>query len=121
LANIAVSGPQLALHGRVYFAAEDLRSHGVDQHISDGQHSDRGLRALLADYAQRARQTFESATVGTPVRERQALMPWLILNRLALNRVRKFERHGFGPEAEPVELPPLLALFTAWRAARHFS
>ena len=121
LAAITTSGPRLALRGRVYFAAEDLRFHGVDQHIDGQQHSDSGLRALLADYAQRARQTFEEAAAGAPVHERRALAPWLILNRLALKRLQKFQQRGFSPDTEPVELPPLAALFAAWRAAQRLS
>lgn len=119
LADITTSGSRLALRGRVYFAADDLHTHGIDQHISGGQHSDSGLRNLLADYAQRSRQMSDEAIAGISPHERGSLAPWLILNRLALKRLRKFEQRGFSPDAEPVELPPLAALFTAWRAAQH--
>lgn len=121
LADIAVRGSAEALLGRVYFAAEDLKSHGVDRHISGATHADDSVRALVRDYAERARRMHAEALVAVPVGERPAFTPESILSALALKRVAKLERAGFKPTDEPVELHPLPALFTAWRAARRTS
>jgi phytoene synthase len=121
LADIAVRGGAEALQGRVYFAAEDLKAHRVDQHISDATHTDDSVRALVRDYAERARRMQAEALTGVPVDEQAAFAPARILAALALKRVAKFERAGFKPGEEPVELHPLPALFTAWRAARRAS
>jgi phytoene synthase len=121
LADIAVRGSAEALQGRVYFAAEDLKSHGVDRHISGATHTDDSVRALVQDYAERARRMHAEALAGVPADERPASTPARILAALALKRLAKFERAGFKPADEPVELHPLPALFTAWRVARRAS
>ncbi|MDE2197001.1 MAG: squalene/phytoene synthase family protein, partial [Gammaproteobacteria bacterium] len=51
LAEIVTGGIAQALHGHMYFAADDLHRHGVDLHITGGAHSNAGVSALLADYA----------------------------------------------------------------------
>ena len=50
--------------------------------------------------------------------ERHSLITWQVLSALGLKRLAKLESTGFSAGAEPVELHPLSALFTAWRAAR---
>ena len=117
LAHIATAGAQEALRGRVYFAAEDLKTHGVDRHIH-GESDDVPLRALLRDYAGRVRRMHQDALAELPAAERTELVPWRVLDGLGLKRVAKLEAAGFSPGGEPVELQPLNALFTAWRAAR---
>lgn len=107
--------------GRVYFAADDLRQHRVDQHVVDGVHSDAGLRSLLADYVERARQLIENAVEATPPSERDNLVTSAILTSLALARARKLARRDFRTGPKPVELSGFSALFTAWTAARRAS
>ena len=114
LADIAVRGIAEALHGRVYFAAEDLKRHGVDKHINGETHHDAPVRSLVMDYGERARAMRDEALAGLPATDAQAFVPWRIMSALALKRVSK----SHGPRAEPVELRPLTALFTAWRTAR---
>ena len=114
LADIAVRGTAEALHGRVYFAAEDLKKHGVDRHITGATHHDAPVRALVQDYRERTRAMHREAVVGVPTTEARAFVAWRVLSALAVKRVMKSP----GPDAEPVELHPLSALFTAWRAAR---
>ena len=116
LAHIVTAGPQEALRGRVYFAAEDLQTHGLDRHVHG--ESDAALRALLRDYATRAEGMRTDALAETPVGERGHLRPWRVLSRLGIGRVAKFAAAGFRPGNEAVELQPLSALFTAWRGAR---
>jgi phytoene synthase len=118
LAQLVTSGIPEALKGRLYFATEDLRKHGVDRHINEEHHSDVPVRALLEDYAGRARAMGAEASTLLPAADRISLAAWRILHALALTRVAKLEARGFGTAAKPVELHPLPALFTAWRTAR---
>ncbi len=118
LAAIATAGTADALRGKVYFAAEDLRKHGVDRHISGETHAEAPVRALVADYAGRSKAMHGEAQAALPPGERGALLPWQVLGGLALARVDRLGRAGFGAGAEPVELSALSSLFTAWRAAR---
>ena len=118
LANIASRGVAQALHGRLCFAAEDLKLHGVDKHINGESHGTAQVQALVQDYGERARAMRASAFMGVPGSERTALSVWQVRCVLALQRARKQERAGTAHAAEPVELQPLSALFTAWRAAR---
>jgi len=114
LADIAVRGATEALHGRVYFAAEDLKKHGVDKHISGETHHAAPVQALVKDYGERAQQMHNEALAGIPAAELRAFAPWRVMSALALKRVEKSSAAG----NEPVELHSLSALFTAWRAAR---
>ncbi|HET7176419.1 MAG TPA: squalene/phytoene synthase family protein [Gammaproteobacteria bacterium] len=118
LAYITTAGTAEALHGRVYFAAQDLQAHGVDRHVHGEAGSDAAIVALLKEYTARARDMRHEALAGTPSAERGALAAWRILSALGLKRVAKLEARGFRAGAEPVELQPLNALFTAWRGAR---
>ncbi|HLW74324.1 MAG TPA: squalene/phytoene synthase family protein [Gammaproteobacteria bacterium] len=118
LADIAVRGTAEALRGRVYFAAEDLKAHGVDRHISGETHADAPVKALVKDYGERARAMQAEALAAIPALERDAFASWRVMGALALKRLAKSERTGSGTNAEPVELHPLSALLTAWRAAR---
>ena len=118
LAQLVNDGVAAALKGRLYFATEDLKMHGVDTHISGGHHGDDSVSALLKDYAAHSRSMGLEALALLPPSERASLAPWRILQALAQKRVTKFEIHGFKGGSEPVELHPLSALFTAWRAAR---
>lgn len=118
LADVASRGVAQALHGRLCFAAEDLKLHGVDRHINGETHGTAQVQALVQDYADRAGAMRASALMGVPANERTALSVWRVRCALALKRARKQERAGTAHAAEPVELPPLSALFTAWRAAR---
>ena len=117
LAQIATSGAQEALRGRVYFAAEDLKTHGVDRHVH-GESDGVPLQALLKDYAGRARDMHREALAELPAAERTQLVPWQVLSGLGLKRLARLEAAGFSPGGQAVELQPLSALFTAWRAAR---
>ena len=118
LADIATTGVAEALHGRLRFAAEDLKLHGIDKHIH-GETSDTvQVQALVQDYADRAHSMAASVWLGVPASERAALTTWQVRCALALKRARKQVRAGTARAAEPVELQPLSALFTAWRAAR---
>ena len=117
LAYIATSGAIEALRGRVYFAAEDLKKHGLDGHVH-GEGDDAALRALLEDYAGRARAMRQDALREVPPEESATLVSGWVLSALGLARLTKFAALGFSPRAEPVELHPLRALLTAWRAAR---
>ena len=116
LARIVTAGSQEALRGRVYFAAEDLKTHGLDHHVHG--EDDAPLRALLQDYARRAEAMRADAVLETPSAEQACLVPWRVLSRLGLRRVSKLAVAGFSPGAEAVELQPLNALLTAWRGAR---
>ena len=118
LASIATAGTADALQGKVYFAAEDLKQHGVDRHISGETHGDTQVRELVKAYAGRARAMHGEAQATLPGPERAALLPWQVLGGLALARLGKLEAVGFSAGAEPVELAPLSSLFHAWRAAR---
>lgn len=118
LAQIVSDGIVAALKGRLYFATEDLRKHGVDRHINAEHHSDAPVRALLEDYAERARAMGSEAEATLPASDRISLAAWRILQTLALKRVAKLEAHGFRAATKPVELHLVPALFTAWRTAR---
>ncbi|HEY1992071.1 MAG TPA: squalene/phytoene synthase family protein [Gammaproteobacteria bacterium] len=118
LADISAHGVAQAMHGRLRFAAEDLKLHGVDRHINGDTHGSAQVQALVQDYGDRARAMRASALMGVPVSERTALTVWRVRCALALKRALKQERAGIAHAAEPVELQPLSALFTAWRAAR---
>lgn len=118
LAEIALTGMEHAQHGRIYFAADDLHKHGVDRHIVGDAHTDTGIRALLADYAQRAR-AFRDTAMADLSTERQTLSSSLVLNGLAQARLRKFARLYYNPGVAPLELRPLVALYTAWHSARN--
>ena len=118
LAEIALTGMEHAQHGRIYFAADDLHKHGVDRHIVGGAHTDTGIRALLADYAQRAR-AFRNTAMADLSTEKQTLSSSLVLNGLAQTRLRKFARLDYNPGVAPLELRPLVALYTAWQSARN--
>ena len=121
LADIASRGVAQALHGRLCFAAEDLKLHGVDKHINGDTHGTAQVQALVQDYGDRARAMRASALMGVPASERRALAAWQVRCALALRRALKQERAGTARAAEPLELQPLSALFTAWRAARRSS
>ncbi|MGB9430175.1 MAG: squalene/phytoene synthase family protein [Gammaproteobacteria bacterium] len=118
LANIVVTTPTHAQHGRVYFATDDLHKHGVDRHIVGEAHTGTGLEALLADYAQRAR-AFADAAASAPLPEPQAMVAARVLNSLAQARLKKFEWLDYKLSGPPVKLRPFAALFTAWRSARY--
>ena len=118
LAYITTAGTAEALHGRVYFAAEDMRTHGVDKHVHGETQDGAPVRALLKDYAAKTDAMHQEALSGAPAIERASLAPWRVLSALGSKRVAKLAASGFKPEAEPVELHPLNALITAWRAAR---
>lgn len=119
LAEIIITGPAEALHGRILFAADDLRAHGLDRHIHGAPGSEAGLAILLRDYAERARSMRAEALTSVRMAERTALAAWEILSALALKRVDKLARRSFAADGEPLELRPLAALLTAWSAARH--
>lgn len=118
LAGIVTQSGADAQFGRVYFAADDLRKHKLDQHVQAGMHSDAGLKALLADYTERAREWAGHITVPPPTAVQMPLITARILARLALARLTRLERRGFVTGTEPVELSPLSMLLTAWSAAR---
>jgi phytoene synthase len=118
LANIVGQSGADAQVGRIYFAAEDLRKHKLDQHVHDGVHSETGLKALLADYTERAREWARTSAIPAATAA-QALITARTLARLALARLGRLERRDFVTSAEPVELSPLGMLLTAWSAARH--
>lgn len=117
LADIVAQGAVYAEHRRVYFAADDLRKHGVDRHIVGDAHTDTGLKKLLADYAQRARTLRDTAKAGITAECDMLCSGW-ILNGLAEARLKKITRPDYKPSGAPVELRPLAALITAWRSAR---
>ncbi len=117
LADIVTQGAVYAEHGRVYFAADDLRKHGVDRHIVGDAHTDTGLKKLLADYAQRARTLRDTAKADITAECDMLCSGW-ILNGLAEARLKKITRPDYKPGGAPVELRPLAALITAWRSAR---
>ena len=121
LAGVASGGIAAALNGRLLFAAEDLKLHGVDQHINGETHADAPVRALVQDYEDRARAMRAAALRSVPVAERPALTVWQVRSALALKRARKQERAGSATAAEPVALHPLSALITAWVSARSTS
>lgn len=121
LADIACRGVAQALQGRLCFAAEDLKLHGIDKHIHGETQASEQVQDLVEDYGDRARAMHASALMGVPRSERAALRVWQVRSALALKRARKQERAGTAHAAEPVELQPLSALFTAWRAARQAS
>jgi phytoene synthase len=118
LADVASRGVAQAMQGRLCFAAEDLKLHGVDRHINGESHGTEEVQELVQDYGDRARAMRASALMGVPTGERPALRVWQVRCALALKRALKHERAGIAHAAEPVELQPLSALFTAWRAAR---
>ncbi|HEY1773480.1 MAG TPA: squalene/phytoene synthase family protein [Gammaproteobacteria bacterium] len=118
LGDIASSGIAAALSGRLLFATEDLKLHGVDKHINGETHADAPVRALVQDYEDRARAMRAAALRSVPVAERRALTVWQVRSALALKRARKQERAGSAAAAEPVGLHPISALFTAWVSAR---
>lgn len=118
LADIACRGVAQALHGRLCFAAEDLRLHGIDRHIHGEIQASDQVQDLVEDYGDRARAMRAAALMGVPAGERTALRVWQVRCALALQRARKQERAGSAHAAEPVELQPLSALFTAWNTAR---
>jgi len=118
LAYLATAGVREALHGRVYFAAEDIRAQGLDQHMHAANLDDAKIKALLREYAGRMRAMRAEALATLPAAERAALLPWRVLSALGLRRVDKLQASGFKAGAEALELQPLSALFTAWRAAR---
>lgn len=118
LAYITTAGVPEALHGRVYFAAEDIQTHGVDKHIHAESADPSPVQALLQVYASRVRTMRREAVSAVPQVDRGKLIPWAVLASLGLKRVSRLESAGFRPAAEAVELRPLSALFTAWRAAR---
>ena len=118
IAGIAARGVADALQGRLFFAAEDLRLHGVDKHIHTGTQADDSVQALVQDYGDRAQAMRAAAVQSIPKGERRALTAWQVRSALALKRAHKQERLGSRRAAEPVELSPLSALFTAWNAAR---
>jgi phytoene synthase len=121
LADIASGGIAAALRGRLLFAAEDLKLHGVDKHINGETHGDAPVRALVQDYEDRARAMRAAASRAVPVAEHPALTVWRVRSALALKRARKQERAGSAAAAEPVGLHPLSALIAAWWAARSMS
>lgn len=118
LAYITTAGIASALQGRVYFAAEDIKAHGVDRHVHAEGTDEAAARALLQDYTSRLRAMHREARSAARADESTSLTPWRVMAGLGLKRVSKLEASGFRPTAEPVELRPLSALFTAWRAAR---
>ena len=118
LADIALTGTAAALQGRLYFAAEDLRAHGVDKHIHGDAQGDATVRALVQDYAGRARAMHAEALAALPAPERGSTLAWQVMTALAMRRLDRLERKGFSADPEAVESHPLPALFTAWRAAR---
>ncbi|HET7396472.1 MAG TPA: squalene/phytoene synthase family protein [Gammaproteobacteria bacterium] len=118
LADIVTRSAMDARLGRVYFAAEDLQQHHLDQHVVEGVHSDTGLKALLSDYSLRARQLMDDALAAAPEMERDTLVTASILAALAQGRLRKLARRHFVTGAGTVELSPLSALLTAWKTAQ---
>jgi len=116
LADIANRGVARALGGRLLFASDDLKRHGVDQHIHGESHGTEQVQALVRDYAERAQAMADDASSG-----QRALAVWQVRSALALRRAHMQVRAGSGRAAEPVELHPLSALFTAWRTARQAS
>jgi len=76
------------------------------------------VRALLEDYAGRVRRMRQEALAEAAPAEAGSLMPWQVLSGLGVRRVSKLAASGFKPGVQPVELHPLGALITAWRAAR---
>jgi phytoene synthase len=118
LGHIASRGVADALRGRLLFAAEDLKLHGIDRHIHGESQGSEEVQDLTSDYADRARAMQADAMRNVPAGERRALVTWSIRSALALKRALKQERLGSRHAAEPVELQPLSALFTAWNTAR---
>ena len=121
LAEIANGGIAAALQGRLYFAQEDLKRHGVDKHINGETHAQAPVLALVRDYGDRARAMADGAIETAPQAERHALRVWAVRHGLALKRLARQQSLGTLQIAEPVELHPLSALFTAWRSARQVS
>lgn len=117
LADIVLHGLAYAEHGRIYFASDDLRKHGIDRHVSGASHSLAGVRALLEDYAGRARALHATALAQTGV-VWSDLGVGLVLGGLAYARLKKFAQTGYREAAAPVELRPFAQLWTAWRSAR---
>jgi phytoene synthase len=116
LADIATRGVAQAMGGRLLFASEDLRLHGVDKHINGESHGTEQVQSLVRDYAHRAQSMADDASRA--VGGQRPLAVWQVRSALALKRAHKQVRAGSGHAAEPVELHPLSALFIAWRAAR---
>lgn len=113
LAELVLRAGEHADQGRVYFASADLHKHSVDRHIAAGVHGNTGLRALLADYAGRARAF---ATAAAP--QADALVATRVVSGLACARLKKFATLNYDAALPPLELPPFAQLWNAWRSAR---
>lgn len=117
LADLLVHTHEHAQLARVYFAVEDLHKHAVDRHIIADLHTTAGLKALLADYAQRA-QAYCQTGLSQPAVEHHSLVAARVLNALAQARLYKFVRNDYATAQPPVELRPFASLWIAWNAAR---
>lgn len=118
LAELVLRAGEHAEQGRVYFASADLHKHSVDRHIVAGVHGNTGLRALLADYARRARAF---ATAAAPQADADALVAVRVVSGLACARLKKFAVFNYDAALPPVELPPFARLWSAWRSARRYT
>jgi phytoene synthase len=110
LINIVRDAREDAVRGRMYFAADDLRAHGVRERDFMAGHGGEAGRALLVDYAARARAALaraDAASAGLDPRGLRApnLMRALyvgVLDRMEADGFRVFERRyrlGFGAKA----------------------
>lgn len=96
LTNILRDVGEDAAEGRVYLAQEDLARFGVGaEQLQPGRPLTPELRALLADYAARARQYYARAAAWLPGEDRRRLRAAEAMGRIYRTLLEELERRDF--------------------------
>jgi 15-cis-phytoene synthase len=109
---------QDAWHGRVFVPWTWLEAEGIDLEQLRGAEPADGLRRSLQRLATKARSAWSEARSGLDPAAADPLRPLIVLAELHRALLDRMERNSFDVGRQRVDLPPLLRLITAWRAAR---
>jgi phytoene synthase len=107
LINIVRDAREDAERGRLYFARADLRLHGVDEKGFLAGQGGTAARALLADYAGRARQALARADSACAALDRRGLRAPRAMRAIYVGLLDVMEADGFQVFAKRYRLNPL--------------
>ena len=119
LTNILRDVATDAKMGRIYFPQEErIRYRVSDQDFKDGNMSD-GMRALLADYAERAETAYRQALDNLPDEDRESLRPSILMGTIYYNYLQRLRDADFDMWQKPIHILPLRKIWTAWKTWRY--
>ncbi|MDX8384112.1 MAG: presqualene diphosphate synthase HpnD [Ghiorsea sp.] len=96
-----------------------VTDHDIRQGFGDDEQTNANLKALLAYYEAKARQSYADALACLPAEDRKSLCPSLMMGAIYYAHLAKLEKVEFDVWNHAVRLSPLRKIWVAWRAWRY--